>query len=340
MTRLPGGPLTTRRALFSHVEDIARFALVTAPPWRRTPRDLAFDGYLRQVRRILRDEPAEAVVVENRLLARSERSAITELTLRMSATVEPGDMLHVLWQNAPERTARHAPHLPAGAYWTTPLPHRPSLRRRYSPQELAASVFDLSGANAPADARELPRITPRFFTVSGVERRGQDALVRLQVTRVGTWPERAAAFLHAVEPGNRMPVRVLPHPHRVPSDAPGLAVVTGSGAAGVFSALRAGARGVQLLWGIGDKTLEPWVHAELDEHLATGGLAALRIVQTPERVPGALATLSGLPDLTEGWIYVSGNEDMGRDIDALLSGLLGRDALRRLSEQLRYIVST
>ena len=336
MTRHHVGPLSTGDALLSHVADAARLLLLAVPPGRRTPRDLAFSRYLRQVRRILRSDPSEFEVVESRMLARGTGTNIVEVTLGTTATVVPGDMLHVLWRNASDRIVRHAPHLAAGAYWSTPLPHRPARRLHYSAEEVAASLVDLSHADVPVSPRRLPRITPRFFTVAGVRQESGQTLVRLQVTRIGTWPERAAAFLHDLRPGERMQARVLPHPHRVPLDSPGCAIVTGSGAAGVFAALRTGARGVQLLWGIGDKVLEPWVREELDAHLASGALASLHLAQAPERVTGLLDRIEELP----GWIYVSGNSHMGRDVDVLLSERFGRAELRTREAHLRYIVST
>ncbi|MBX3094294.1 MAG: hypothetical protein KF680_07150 [Cryobacterium sp.] len=339
MTRLRVGPVSTRRALFSHMEDAVRAALV-ARPARGTVRDVAFRRYLRKVRAIMRSDPAHFEVIESRLLARGHTSSIIELTLRTDAAAEPGDMLHLLWRNTPERIAQVHAEAADGTYWSTPIPHRPSRRQHYSAETLLAEVIDLGAPGEPVTLDTAARITPRFFTVSGLEVVEGRSLVRIQVTLADAWPSRASAFLHSLQPGDELAARVLPHPHRVPLGGGGIAVATGSGAASVFAALRAGAADIRLFWGVGNKRLEPWVVDELHTHTESGRLAELTIVRSPDRVTGALATKLARAHVGADWIYVSGNEDMGRDVDALLSGLFGADTLRAMSNELRYIVST
>ena len=138
----------------------------------------------------------------------------------------------------------------------------------------------------------------------------------------------------------------MPHPHRVRLESRGLAVATGSGAAGVFSALRARAGGVDLVWGLGDKRLEPWVEAELGEHKASGALTSVELVRSPMRVTGALSRGPGLDDRLRGcfdggrWVYVSGNAAAGAAAHEMLTEALGERALHEASESLRYINSS
>ncbi|MFT4258199.1 hypothetical protein [Microbacterium sp.] len=323
--------VTAARAIRSHAEDVVRAALVALPPRERTRRGLAFHAYQRQVRTIMRADPVAFEVVETRMLAEGHRTSVIEVTLRGEVGVDAGDMLHVLWRNDLDRIAA-ADAVTAARFWTTPIPHRPSRWARVGASGLLESVVDLS-ASTDSDPARAERITPRFFTVAGVE--ASD--VRLQVTHTAGMPPRAASFLARVRPGDVVEARVLPHPHRVAHDGPGLAVVTGSGAAGVFAALRAGASGIRLVWGLGDKQLAPWVQEELREHLRAGRLSSLRLALRPERVTDLLVDE---PIEQMAWIYVSGHESMGAAVDAALRARLGESVLREMSDGLRCIVST
>ncbi len=358
-----------------------RWALVNRPLRSDNPRDAAFHRYLKKVRRIMKRDPAVFEVVDNRLMAAGPHSVIRELTLRTAALVEPGDMLHVWWRNAPERAAAHIGSFSEGYYWSTPIPHRPSRRNRYTAEELAGSIVDLSMANPPSDllvhsvaehtgalsptdsigdvlefpnrpvasatvsanegVENFPRITPRFYTTSSARRDEDATTVRIQVTYVDSWPKRAAAFLQSLEPGESLDARVLPHPHRVPLDVPGgLAITTGSGAASVFAALRGGAQGIHLIWGLGDKTLEPWVREELAQYLDSGALGNLETAHSPTRVTDILKQTPDLSDYLAKWIYVSGNEAMGYGVDSLLSTALGPGVLEESAASMAYTVST
>lgn len=340
MTTRREGPTDWRRAAFSQVEDAVRRGLVAVPPRPRTVRNLAFHRYGQQVRRILRASPAEFEVVGRRDLAVGTHSSVAELSLLTEVPVTPGDVLSLWWRNSEERVAAAASGSPPQRYWTTPLPHRPSVRRTAVEATLLRDVVDLSGN--PSGWREAPRIVPRFFTTSHAAPRRNRIEVRLQVTRHGRWPERAAAYLHRAEPGERLRGWVLPHPHRVP-EGPGMAVVTGSGAASAFAALRSGARGVRLLWGLGDKRLVSWVEAELHDWLTSGALAQLELARTPLRVTDLLER--HVDDLRAilaqgGWLFVSGNAAMGEQVDLMVAELLGDRQYQASHEALRYIVST
>lgn len=368
MTTRREGPTDWRRAALSQVEDVARRALVLTPPGSRTVRELAFHRYRRQVRRILRSAPVEFEVTERRPLAVGERSSVVELGLVTDAPVAPGDVLWLWWRNSEERVAAATGGLAPQGHWTTPLPHRPS-RWRTAPEDvLWREVVDLSGEPAnrppvrpepgdgsprrsgsgdgfPAHAptpllRTAPRIVPRFFTTSDAAVRNGRTELRLQVTRDQRWPERAAAHLHRAEPGERLRGWVLPHPHRVPP-GPGLVVVTGSGAAAVFAALRSGTRGVRLFWGLGDKELAPWVEAEVAAWLASGALLDLSIARTPTRVTDLL-TAADLrrAAASDGWLFVSGNAAMAEQVDLMVGEALGASRRQAGHQGLRYIVSS
>ncbi len=340
MTARHEGPTDWRRAAFSQIEDPVRRVLVVTPPRSRTVRNLAFHRYGGQVRRILRTAPAEFEVTGRRVLAAGASSSVAEISLVTDAAVAPGDVLSLWWRNSDERVAGHARGLGPQRYWTTPLPHRPSTRRTAPEDVLLREVVELG--DQAVDWRGAPRIVPRFFTTSHATVTAGRTELRLQVTRDRRWPERAAAHLHRVAPRERLSGWVLPHPHRVPT-GPGLAIVTGSGAASVFASLRAGAGDVRLLWGLGDKELAPWVEDELAEWLAGGALAGLEIARTPTRVTDLL-----LPRRAEvrelvaagGWLFVSGNAVMGEHVDAMVADALGDRRYRECYEAMRYIVST
>lgn len=344
MTTHHEGPTDWRRAAFSHAEDLVRRIMVATPPRSATVRNLAFHHYGKQVRRILRSAPAEFEVVSRRDLAVGQHSSVTELSLMTDAAVAPGDVLSLWWRNSDERVASVGTPGVSGAtptrYRTTPLPHRPSQQAVVTGDDLLRGVVDLSGE--VTDWRAAPRIVPRFFTTSHAAVAGDRTELRLQVTRNSGWPERAAAYLNRVGPGERLHGWILPHPHRVPA-GPGLAIVTGSGAASVFAALRAGARGVRLFWGLGDKQLAPWVETELDQWWAVKALTEVEFARTPCRVTDLLrprgAELRQLMD-DGGWLYVSGNAAMGRDVDQIVSDALGESRYRIGYEAMRYIVST
>ena len=349
MTVRREGATTWVRAAVSWGEDAARWALVNDPRPRRAPRDAAFAAYLREVRRTMR-QPAQAFeVMRLRALASGAASEIVEITLRdPGLRIEPGDMLQLWWENAAPPPPSPDDTAPL-AYWTTPLPHRPSRRAHATADELRRRVIDLgdapvigvrsgplTGSDAAAFAR-VPRITPRFYTVSGVA--GDE--VCLQVTRAAAWPERAAAYLHRLRPGDHVRGWVLRHPHRIDRTRPGLVVATGSGAAGAFAALRAGARGIRLVWGLGDKRLAPWVERELDEHAASGRLARVELARSPQRVTDVLVPQPPARralDAAGGRPSDTGTPSWAEAVDAILTGVLGSE-LARAHAELRYIVS-
>jgi hypothetical protein len=289
----------------------------------------------------MKRRPQDFEVLGRRTLAQDEHSSIIELTLRTHAPVASGDMLFVDWLNHPDNISGRS--VAGGGYWTTPIPHRPSTRHRADSQEILSSVLDLGGVDArggtdidPLTATHGLRITPRFFTVAGV--RNQD--VTLFVTQRSDWPKRASSYLAHAKPGDHVTARVLPHPHRITGGGSGLAVATGSGAAGVFAALRSGIGGISLIWGVGSKVLEPCVIEELADHQTAGHLDRLIVVHSPQRVtdhvPEHLASSEHQPD----WIYVSGNSAMGEQVHSQLEVAFGVNRVRELHGQLRYINST
>lgn len=231
-------------------------------------------------------------VTGNRLLAAGAASSVTELTLTGTASVEPGDMLYVWWQNEPALVDALA-----AAVSTEPLASWQSAGTR---------------------------------TLS------------LQVTMRDGWPLRSAAYLHRLEPGTLVRAWVMPHPHRAPRTGPGLAVVTGSGASGVFAALRDGARGIDLIWALGDKEPQPWVLDELRAHERAGSLASAQLLRSPQRVGGALAeTLSRTGfSFDRSWVYVSGNTGAGEAAHRVLAEVLGEPAVTEAAASVRYVNSS
>lgn len=276
MTSRHEGPTTWVRAAQSRAEDAVRWALVNDPRRARAHRDAAFRTYLRTVRATLQREPATFTVTGSRMLAEGADSGVVEVSLRGEVAVAAGDQLLLWWRNAQPAVDRLDVDLSGSdAYWSTPVPHVPSRWLRDSRSAIAASVIDLSEA-PPADTFEeilaaAPRITPRFFTVAGT-----DPDITLHVTYAGAWPPRASAFLRGADVGEEVRGWVLPHPHRVDRSGPGLAVATGSGAAGgVRCAARGCARHTSRL-GCGGQD--------------AGALGARRALVSPQlRRPGATA---------------------------------------------------
>lgn len=338
MSRPTGRPIGWREALKSRAMDPLRFGWLHLPPKRRSARELAFRQYRFEVRRILRSEPSRFAVLGSRVVAAGERSKVVAVTLAAGTPVRPADLLYLWWRNHPGvLAAASAAGLP-GWYWTTPLPYRSSHLQRAEPNEQLSTVYDL-GEGIAQPATRTRRIEPRLYTAAS----GGDGVVELHITSRADWAKRASSFLVNAKPGDEITGWIFPHPHRLPAARPGLAVVTGSGAAAVFAALRSGATGVRLVWGLGDKRLEPWVHEELTRHETAGSLEESTILHSPERATDRLAERAGeVRRLIEsgGWVYISGNEGMGAAADAIISDALGEELHRLAVDELRYIVST
>ncbi len=339
MSRAEGRPIGWREALVSRLLDPARLAWLHLPGGPDTPRERAFPRYRKQVRQTLRGDPGVFTVIESRTLAESATSKVMELTLASTVNVQPADLLYVAWRNAPEAVAAAAPARGGGdrtRYWTTPLPYRSSRLARATTPQLLSEVYDF-GKGASARLHRTPRIVPRLYTASHAE----PGAVRLQVTYRRDWPQRAAAFLQRLRAGEELLAWVFPHPHRLPAVGQGTALVTGSGAAAVFAALRAGRQAVELIWGLGDKRPAPWVMAELESFVEAGALEGLRVTTAPRRVTDEVDAARLTQLLAEGgWLYVSGNREMGAEVERALRASGSGEVLDRAFGELRYIVST
>ncbi|AYF96927.1 ferredoxin reductase domain-containing protein [Protaetiibacter intestinalis] len=352
-------PVTASAALASYPRAALR-PLFFRTRWpRATAHDRALLDYQLALPRILRRRPVRFVVREVRVVSAHGEGGIRELTLEAEARAVPGDMLYLGWRNAPDAVAAV---LPAGAadavlpYWTTPAPGVPSRRARATSAELAATVLDLADALAaqfPELPRAAPRMVPRVFTLSGVRSLGGGRQeLRVLVSHHAAWPSRAAAHLHRVVPGEALAGWVLPHPHRLPplhgALGDGVAVVTGSGIAGVLAALRSGVAGRPwLVWGLRGEPA-PWLRAELDGYAAAGAIRRLDVVDSRaasglRRVTDVLASASDAvaADLASGaWLYVSGHAAMADPVRAAVTAAAGPDTVERLQATLRYVEST
>ncbi|HRN28715.1 MAG TPA: hypothetical protein PK890_03295 [Terrimesophilobacter sp.] len=340
MTRLgvtgvgPGG------AIASWLADTARAVFVRRPGPSHDQRELAFRRYQREVRRRVRVGRSQFVLTDARELASGSRRVV-ELEFDSATPVQPGDVLWLWWRNPEEAVAEHAPSEALVRYWTTPIPHEPSRRRSGTRRDVLTRVVDLSAAAPGFSLSRVPRITPRIFTTSDARAHGAAWRFRLQVTTSQEWPHRASAFLSELTAGEQVEGWALPHPHRLTTvRSAGLAVVTGSGAAAVFAALRSGVRDVGLIWGLGDKTLAPWVKDELRGFTDSGALRDLRVVRSPHRVTDELAGIDLACVLEgEGWLFVSGNESMAEAADAHVRTSVESAVVERAERELRYIVS-
>lgn len=328
------GPVSGWGALRSRVFDVARAALVRLPGQSDSVRDDAFRTYQRAFRTLMRTAPAQFTVTGARPLATGAASRVVEVRMRTSAVVLPGDMLYLTWRNSDERVAQFAPGERQLRYFTTPLPHRPATRAVSSEREILSGVLDLSGGGV-ASLATSDRIVPRIYTVADVRPAGASTEVAIHVTIDASWPERAASFLGRLVAGDDVTGWALPHPHRVDHDVPTLAIVTGSGAAGVFAALRDECAPIDLVWGLGDKELAPWVFEELAQHRESGRLRSVVFARRPDRVTDLLEERMTAPRA----VYVSGNEAMGAAVDALLRERWGDSVVEALAGDLTYIAS-
>lgn len=313
--------------------------------------ETAFRRYFRQVGERVGAKPATFRVVDARPVAAGDGSSISELVLRGTAPIWPGDMLYAWWSN-PADVVEAREGDGAVAHWTTPLACRPARRTRSSADELLRDVVDLSArpAGSAAElARTAPRIVPRLYTTAGIVERDSETEVRLVVGRRDSWPDRAAAHLHRAAPGDELRAWVLPHPHRLPSfhghGARGIAVVTGSGIAGVLAALRTGRDlAVWLIWGLRGE-VAPDILAELEAYRSAGVIRRLDIVDSSVGgyVTGVLAERADdvRAALVDGdWVYVSGHRGMAQPVRDQFTTAVGEGAVAAMSRELRYVEST
>ncbi len=330
------GPVSRWGALRSYGYDAIRAGIVRVPGRNDSHHDAAFRRYQRDFRQVMKSDAAEFTVLQTRPVAVGETNQVIELRFATSATVNPGDMLLLDWQNSPQQVARFHPGDRELRYFTTPQPHLPAKHARASETEVLTRVLDLSGTTS-ASLSTTDRILPRIYTVSGAVPggSGQPNEVSIQVTLEDSWPQRASAYLGRLEAGDIVRGRVLPHPHRIDRTVPTLAIVTGSGAAGVFAALRAGCAPIEFVWGLGDKELEPWVFQELARFREAGVLGRVDFARRPDRVTDILRPMIQAPRS----IYVSGNEDMGVAVDWMLRESWGDSTVEALQNDMTYIAS-
>lgn len=282
----------------------------------------------------MQTDPVQFTVIDVRPLATGASSRVIEVRMRTAAVVLPGDMLYIGWRNSDARVGQFSPGQRQLRYFTTPLPHRPVKLMFGSEREVLSGVLDLSEGHT-ASLTGSSRIVPRIYTVAGVQPRGTHNEIAIHVTIDDSWPERAAAYLGRLHADDTAIGWVLPHPHRVDHDVPTLAIVTGSGAAGVFAALRDECAPIDLVWGLGDKELAPWVFEELAKHRETGALRSVVFARRPDRVTDLLDERIPAPRA----VYVSGNETMGATVDALLRERWSDDLVDAMSADMSYIAS-
>lgn len=375
MSRPDDRSVDLRRALASHGLHVARH-VVTWLPARGTPRDVAFRRYFAAVGDRFRREPTRFRVERVRPVAAGPGHRILELTLTGPAAARPGDMVALTWHNATERVveAVAAASTPV-RFWTTPRPCRPARPARADAATFYREVVDL-GLPLPAGdhARTAPRIVPRIYTLAGIEpvaavpghgiRNGAapgagsaardpgvaDTRITILVSHRAAWPDRAAAYLCRLRHGDEVGGWLLPHPSRLPALhgalGRGLAVVTGSGVAGVLAGLRTHTlpAPIRLVWGTRHE-IEPWLREELAAHVAAGTIDRLDLLRSrgpdPHRVTDALDP-ADLRDRVDhgGWVYVSGHAATGAPVRDRFVAAVGGATVDRMVDELRYIEST
>lgn len=326
-----------------------------------TRHERSFLEYQLALPSILRSERIPFTVVAAAEIMATRTSNLRELTLTTSRPVaEVGDMLYLLWRNSPEVVLASLPprtHSREVGYWTTPAPGIPPVRARASVNTLLSEVLDLSerpsGQGFDALLRHTGRITPRSYTLSGVRplpSGGQE--LRILVSHHSDWPSRSAAYLHRAQPGEVLQGWVLPHPHRIPSlhgwGNEGLAVVTGSGIAGVLAALRAGIAGNPwIVWGFRGP-LSAALSEEFDAFIAHGAIRRLDIADSrsdhgPRRVNDILdSSADALQETLDAghWLYVSGHASSAAPIRTAFTRAASPEAVSQMQDELRFIQST
>ncbi len=368
-------PVDLRRAIASHALHAARHVLTAwyATPFHRSlsRREAAFRRYFGDVGASFRSAPRTWQVAEIRPVTDGSAGdrRITEITLTGplgAAPPVPGDMVALLWRNPDSAVARALPALAPTAttpvaYWTTPRPCRPARRSSTSAETFLREAADLGEGVSSSrwTTATTPRLAPRLYTLSEVAREGDHSRLRIMVSFHADWPERAAAHLLGLRVGEEVRGWVLPHPRRVPglvvpqsrepiapeAAGPGLAVVTGSGIAGVLAALRAGvADDLWLVWGT-RHPVAPWLLQELETYRAAGLIGRLDVVvsagERPRRVTDVLDDATGelARRLTRGdWIYVSGHTATLPAVRERVQAVLGPTTKARI-EAMRYIES-
>lgn len=360
MSTRGGSAIGSLQALASYPRAAFRPLFLRLSRRGRDDHERAFLDYQLRLPSILRLEPIALTVAGIRDVVHSPEAGVRELLLDAPGHVAHlGDMLYLRWQNdagavdsilSPDDSARVR-------FWSTPMPGVPSKRTSMQRASFLSSVVDLGEVDVHAGFAELlrrgRRAIPRVYTLAGVTHtRDAGTTLRVLVGIRASWSRRAAAWLHTRSPGDVVQGWILPHPHRVPvllgAGAEGIAVVTGSGIAGILAALRAGTpSAIWLIWGRRG-TIHPELLAELEAYRSTGAISRLDLVDStapdgPRYVTDILSSEDAELRRRLGaahWVYVSGHAGMTEPVLGRLTDILGAARVAELQRERRIVVST
>jgi len=279
----------------------ARLAMTRWPSVSRTRRTRVFAEYSRHLlQQLAAPERSLSIRSTHRFTHPLTGKQVVRLELASpeGGSVQPGDLLHVCWENDPGRVGELGallgdPDIPAVALWEAGSVYRPARQVTCSYREVLTSVLDLGvpsddliaqaglkptsppAANWTQVLGALPyalrwsyllryqtRMRPRLYSLSRVSG-AWELLVSVHPVPGGIGG-RASRYLSRLKPGQSIRARKLSHPHRLPPawghSGPGLVVATGTAIAVPLAAWRNHGlpEGTTLVWGVSDAD---WAHA-------------------------------------------------------------------------------
>ena len=215
-----------------------------------------------------------------------------------------------------------------------------------------ADTHSLAGLSVEQLLEQLPRLNHRDYSIASLSREGGvELLVRLTHTPDGR-PGLGSGWLcqHA-EAGERIDLRLRANPSfQLPNICgPLILIGNGTGLAGLRAHLRErqalGQHGHWLLYGERNAAHDSLLTEELEAWLASGHLARLDRVFSRDQAERRYVQhlLRDQADALREWIdngaslLICGSlEGMGREVDALLRGLLGSERVDDLARSGRY----
>lgn len=234
----------------------------------------------------------------------------------------------------------------------TPLADGGTLGEALSRRQLPEDPQILRGLATDTLLERLPLLAHRDYSIASIPADGRlELLVRLQQYPDGR-PGLGSGWLcrHAA-PGTRIDLRIRTNPgfHLPQETGPLILIGNGSGLAGLRAHLRErerlGQHGHWLLFGERNAAHDRILAAELDAWQNSGHLARLDLVFSRDQATPVYVQhrLRESADELRAWIgrgatlLVCGSlQGMGREVDALLHGLLGDAEVERLREAGRY----
>ncbi|MCQ4347679.1 sulfite reductase subunit alpha [Pseudomonas stutzeri] len=235
---------------------------------------------------------------------------------------------------------------------STALADGASLGEALSRRQLPEAPDDLHGLSGAQLVERLPLLAHRDYSIASLPADGDlELLVRQQQHPDGR-PGIGSGWLcrHAA-PGESIDLRIRANPgFRLPADCgPLILIGNGSGLAGLRAHLRErqqlGQHGHWLLFGERNAAHDCLLREELQGWQRSGHLARLDLVFSRDQATPAYVQhrLRESADELRAWIgrgatlLVCGSlQGMGREVDALLHGLLGSAEVERLREAGRY----